>query len=136
MRTQLKTISVTSLQTMLKLTQSQVLCLIATILRGIQKISLTLGSTISQQAFSIWTIDNKLLFYYMIRSESSNLDINENTDADLKYLAFSSILLLSLLLHILSNMYMNVHIKQLENGKSKNAVFIIIICFVCNANPR
>lgn len=83
MRTQLKTISVTSLQTMLKLTQSQVLCLIATILRGIQKISLTLGSTISKQAFSIWTKDNNLLFYYMMRSGSSNVDIYESADADL-----------------------------------------------------
>lgn len=38
MRTQLKTISVTSLQIMLKLIQSQVLYLIATILTGIQTI--------------------------------------------------------------------------------------------------
>lgn len=91
MRTQLKTISVTSLQIMLKLIQSKVLYLIATILTGIQTISWMVGSTITKQTFSIWTIDNKLLFYYMIRSESSNVDINESADADLKYLPFSSI---------------------------------------------
>lgn len=138
MRTQLKTISVTSLQIMLKLIQSQVLYLIATILTGIQTISWMVGSTITKQAFSIWTIDNKLLFYYMIRSESSNVDINESADADYKIFA---ILFYSLI--IVDVTYSIKHVNEcthkqnnFKNGKSKNAAFYIIIYFVCNANPR
>lgn len=72
----------------------------------------------------------------MIRSESSNVDINESADADLKYLPFSSIIIVAVTYSIKHVNECTHKQNNFKNGKSKNAVFYIIIYFVCYANPR